>query len=351
MDKRAQYIILLSSRLQVGKSMKRVLDLPHTRRPSTCYVNGLYDMLAWKGADYRYSLLPIVGGMAGFGYLKFKLAKPPFMVYWGNSPKYLLRELGEVVGFKQQVIEGRSWKSVSERIRQSIDQGEPVVAGALDMYYLSYYQDLHTKVHVPIHYVLIVGYDDEKGAYLVHDCSYDGVQEIPYADLMRSLDVVVPGLSKKNTIRTFRLQARLPAELKVAEKGLKRKAEMMLRPPVSMFGIPAMRKLAKDIVNWDCGQCFDHMVAYAGMTPPLIPADLKECNGLRFEQAKLLRELGQEYHRRQWTEASGLFDDSGELIVELCRHGVEHDGAKCGGILTEIADAEEKAYQVITKTA
>jgi hypothetical protein len=31
--------------------------------------------------------------MASFAYLKFKMAKPPSMVYWGSNPKYLLRNL------------------------------------------------------------------------------------------------------------------------------------------------------------------------------------------------------------------------------------------------------------------
>ncbi len=327
--------------------MKKLLNLSHAKHASTCYVNGLYDILRWKGGDYEYFLLPIVGGMAGFSYLKFKLAKPPFMVYWGNSPKYLLKELGEVIGYEQEVVEGRSWKAVSQRIRQSIDKSEPVVAGALDMYYLKYYPHLHNKVHVPIHYVLIVGYDDDNGRYSLHDCSYDGIQEISYEDLMKSLDVAVPGISKKNTIRIFRFPRKLPSELEVAEKGLKHKAVRMLDPPVSMIGIPAMRKLAKDIVHWKNSECFDHMVAYAGMTPPLIPENLRECNGLRFDQARLLRTLGERYNKREWTKASELFNDSGELIIELCKSAVKHDREKCGELMTEIADIEEKAYLII----
>ena len=66
--------------------MSRIIKIPHEVHESTCYVNGLYDVLAWKGAKYDYFLLPIIGGMASFAYLKFKMAKPPCMVYWGNNP-------------------------------------------------------------------------------------------------------------------------------------------------------------------------------------------------------------------------------------------------------------------------
>jgi hypothetical protein len=329
--------------------MKRLLNLPHAKHESTCYINGLYDILTWKGGKYEYFLLPIVGGMAGFAYLKFKMAKPPFMVYWGNSPKYLLKELSEIIGYKQEIIEGRGWKTVFQKIREAIDNSEPVVAGALDMYYLNYYSELHNKIHVPIHYVLIVGYDDEKEKFYLHDCSYDRVQEVTYTDLMKSLEVTVPGMSKKNTIRIFKLSGKMPSELEVAEKGLRHKAERMLNPPVSMIGIPAMRKLAKDIMNWDNEECFKHMVAYAGMSPPLIPNDLRECKGLRFEQAKLFEKLGNKYNKTEWVEIGGLFNKSGELIIELCKNAVQYNRKNCSKLLTQIAEVEEEAYRIIEK--
>jgi hypothetical protein len=328
--------------------MKRLLSLPHVKHESTCYINGLYDILTWKGGKYEYFLLPIIGGMAGFAYLKFKMAKPPLMVYWGNSPKYLLKELSEVVGYKQEIIEGKSWKTVFKKIKETIDKGEPVVAGALDMYYLHYYLELYKKIHVPIHYILIIGYDDEKEKFYIHDCSYAQIHKVTYTDLMKSLDVKVPGMSRKNTIRIFKLPVRLPSELEVAEKGLRYKAKKMLKPLVSMIGIPAMRKLAREIISWNSKECFNHMVAYAGMSPPLIPEDLRECNGLRFEQATLLEKLGNKYNKTEWVDTGVLFKKSGDSIIELCRNAVKYDGRKCSELLTKIADVEE-AYQIIIK--
>lgn len=327
--------------------MNRILNLPHSKHKSTCYINGLYDILTWKGRNYEYFLLPVIGGMAGFAYLKFKMAKPPMMVYWGNSPKYLLKDLSDIIRYEQITVEGKSWKTTLAKIKKSIDNGNPVLAGALDMYFLNYYPGLYNKIHVPIHYVLIVGYNDEKEKLYLHDCSYTDLKEITYTDLMKSLNVTVPGMSKKNTIRIFRLPDILPGEQEVAEKGLKYKAEKMMHPPVSMTGMPAMRKLAREIPNWSNKECFDHLVAYAGMTPPLIPEDLRECNGLRFEQSDLLEKLGIKYNKTWWIEAGRLFKKSGELIIELCKNASEYNGMKCSDILMNIADSEEKAYRII----
>jgi hypothetical protein len=337
--------------LRAIEEMVKLIKLPHEVRESTCYVNGLFDVLTWQGARYDYFLLPIIGGMASFAYLKFKMAKPPCMVYWGNSPKYLLTDLGEIIGFTQSVSEGRSFRNEFPKMKKYLENDEPVMAGALDMYYLRYYPELYKKEHVPIHYVLMVGYDDERQVVYVHDCSVEGVQEIPYVEFERALDVSVPGMSKKNTFRVFRLPREMPTELEIADKGFTHKASRMLKPPVSMFGIPAMRKLAEEIVSWANTDCFRHMVAYAGLTPPLISEDLSHNDGLRFEQARVFGELGQRYQRKEWSEAAVLFRESGELIVKLCERALEHDGRSCSAFLQEIADTEEEAYMSLLKSA
>lgn len=65
--------------------MRKILNLPHRVCESTCYVNGLEDILEWQGKKYMNYLLSILGGMGEFAYLKFKIANPPCMVYWGAN--------------------------------------------------------------------------------------------------------------------------------------------------------------------------------------------------------------------------------------------------------------------------
>ncbi len=326
--------------------MKRLHAIPHRVCESTCYVNGLEDVLAWKGADYTDFLLSVVGGMAGFTYLRFKRADPPCMVYWGANPKYLLKDLANIIGFKETVIEGRSFAFTFPRLKSFIDAGLPVMAGALDMYYLHYYPDLYRKQHVPIHYVLVVGYDDEQKAVFVHDCSYKSVQKIPYDEFEKSLNVKVPGMSKKNTIRAFTLPDKPPSEFEVAKKGFSYKAEQFLNPPVKLFGIPAMRKLAKDIFEWNNKKSFEHMVTYA-TTPPLLPKTFENSHGMRFWQADVLSILGNRYDVRNWSQASTLFRRSGENIMKLCQEALKQNRQKISDKLLEIAEIEEQAYTLL----
>ena len=329
--------------------MKKLHALPHRVCESTCYVNGLEDLVAWKGADYTDFLLSVVGGMAGFTYLRFKRADPPCMVYWGANPKYLMKDLSRIIGFEETVIEGKTFKNTFLELKKFIDNGQPVVAGALDMYYLHYYSNLYKRLHVPIHYVLVVGYDDAKRVVFVHDCSHENVQRIPYDEFEKSLDVDVPGMSKRNTLRAFALPERMPSEFEVAKKGFSYKAERFLNPPVKLFGIPAMRKLADEILAWDNKKCFEHMVTYA-TTPPLLPETFENSHGMRLWQADVLNVLGNRYRVGVWTEASALFRRSGEKIRQLCEEALKQNRQEASNSLLEIAEIEEQAYRLL-KTA
>jgi hypothetical protein len=268
------------------------------------------------------------------------------MVYWGANPKYLLRDLANLIGFEETVIEGRSFKFALARLREFINAGQPVMAGALDMYYLHYYADLYQNQHIPIHYVLVVGYDDQNQVVSVHDCSHEGVQQIPYNEFEKALDVTVPGMSKRNTIRTFTIPAKIPSELEVAKKGFASKAERFLHPPVKMFGIPALRKLAKDILEWDNTKCFEHLATYA-TTPPLLPETFENSHGMRWWQADVLNTLGRKYHVETWTESARLFRRSGEQIMQLCEAAVRQERQRASDLLVEIANIEEHAYRTL----
>lgn len=324
----------------------KALLLPHRVCESTCYINGLEDILEWKGADYTDYLLSVLGGMGEFAYLKFKIANPPNMVYFGANPKYLLADLEQIVGFKQEIIENRVFKSAFSKLKEFIDNGNPVVAGGLDMYFLHYYKDLFLKHHIPIHYVLVTGYDDEKNEVLVHDCTFEGVQRIPYSEFEKALDINVPGMSKRNTIRIFHIDKRLPSEYEITRKGLEFRAEKMLNPPVNIIGIPAMRKLSKEICSWDDDASFNHLITYATI-PPHIPKNFNNSNGMRVWKSRVLQELGAKYNEKCWQKAAAIFEESGGIIREICKAALKRDRSSISNLILKVASLEEEAYKII----
>jgi len=325
---------------------KRILNLPHRVCKSTCFSNGLEDILEWKGKKYINYLLPILGGMGEFTYLKFKNANPPYMVFWGANTKYLLKDLGKIIGFKEILSENKTFKNTFIKIKEFINEGQPVVAGALDMYYLHYYLEIYHKRHIPIHYILVVGYDDDKQEVYIQDCGCGSVQKITYSEFEKALNVNVPGMSKKNTIRTFVLSRKLPSELDIAKRGLSFRAEKMLSPPVRLFGIPAMRKLAKEIFDWKDKESFEHLVIYA-TTPPELPKTFEKSDGIRFWKSQVLKELGEKYKIDEWLKASVVFQKSGKLIIKICKAAMKQNREKISSLVLKIADIEEEAYKVL----
>jgi hypothetical protein len=110
-----------------------------------------------------------------------------------------------------------------------------------------------------------------------------------------------------------------------------------------------MRKLAKEIFEWENEKCFEHMATYA-TTPPTLPTSFENSHGMRFWQADVLSTLGNKYRINNWTEAAALFRESGENIKNLCQAALSEDRRRISQCLTEIADLEEKAYVLIEKS-
>ena len=63
--------------------------------------------------------------------------------------------------------------------KNEIDEGYPVVLGPLDMFYLPYLKMYHTE-HIPIHYVMMIEYDEEKNCVLIYDCEREDVIELAW---------------------------------------------------------------------------------------------------------------------------------------------------------------------------
>lgn len=345
----------------------KLIQLPHKVCGMTCMVNGLEDLYEWQTGDRLPDwLLFYLSGMAGFTYLKNTQSPAPRMVFWGTVPQKQYETLADVVSFKWNVIEDRSFSYSLKRAKEYVNEGVPVILGSLDMYHLPYHEKFYHNFHVPIHYVLMVGYDDEQEVVLVHDCVRAEVQEIPYQDLQLAWNVNVPGLSKKNTLFTFELDGQTADVATIVHEGLRKKANFMLEPPTSMFGIKGVRKLARELPHWSeelSEEQFDaslrHLVEYTG-SPPTPPNRLTgytdapdNHTGGRDGFANLLTWLAKDYDRPVWAEAAVLFEQSGQVVEALTDVIVdfilgESDTLESvSELLVRIADLEEQAYTII----
>jgi hypothetical protein len=229
--------------------MKQFLNIPHRTSHGMCPVNGIRDLVQWRsGRDWSNEFLWGLGQGGGFAYLRFNAADPPRQVYTGISTPRQHRYLAGLLqaGFSES--ENRAFKSSWAKAQQAVEAGTPPVLGPLDMYYLHYYPELDHRRHIPIHFVLLVGYDDAT-AY-IHDTDQKAVQAIPLVELQLAWDVNVPGLGKRNRLAIVDIPQTLPPTDALIRQAIRDQCQTMLHPPVSMVGIPAIKKLASEIAHW-----------------------------------------------------------------------------------------------------
>ncbi len=349
----------------------KIINISHRACDYECMWNGIEDAFVQKsGEQVPDHLFFCLSGIGNFVYMKSRQGDLKRFASWNDGrTQQMYQSVCDIIGFRYKYIEGRQFSYAMQKAKEQIDKGKPVVLGRLDMFYLPYYPKFYQQQHIPMHYVLMVGYDDEKQCVYVFDCGQEHMQQISYELLKNALDVEKTELGDKNTICVIDFEADLDSVIDIAKRGFERKARAMLNPPVSFIGIPGMRKLAREVLDWhseltaeDYQNALRHMVMYTGTAPVLpnkllgVPSDDNILHrAAREKLEKLLAQLGKEYRIEAWVTAAGLFQKSGLLIESITKTIVDYlldektELNEIAKIILQIADIEEDAFQMILK--
>jgi hypothetical protein len=330
----------------------RSLTIPHRPKDGMCPVNGIRDLIQWRSChDWSNEFLWGLGQGGSFAYLRFKDADPPRQVYWGTAGPRQHRYLAELLNADYIEIENRTFKFSWNKAREALDAGTPPVLGPLDMFYLPFYQGIYHLRHIPIHYFLLAGYDEEK-AY-IYDTGADGLQEISLEDLQLAWDVSVPGLGKRNRLVILDLPHILPPAADLVKKSIFDQCQTMLEPPVSMLGIPAMEKLAGEIAGWPeefgentAARCSRQVREYLN-SPPDLEGDHLTAG----------RDLYLTFLREAETMVNGDFSEAisaiqaSMAVLPVLADSIQHNqldaAAEC---FHHIAEIEGKAFRELRET-
>ena len=104
-------------------------------------------------------------------------------------------------------------------------------------------------------FVVLAGYDEEKGVAYVSDTDFEGLQEVPIGILKeaRSSEHGHSFMWPRNS--QYRMEIRadgkkppFPAGIKLS---LKAATDHMIRASMSNTGLSGLRKFAENITNWD----------------------------------------------------------------------------------------------------
>ena len=310
-----------------------VIELPHKVLDYTCPVNGLEDQYEWKtGARLPgYCLMDLAS--IGFTYIKQKNAPSPRMVFWGSGMgKPLFNFLADIIGYDLICSEDTSFSTAWKATLGNLNAGFPVMAGILDMYHLHYYSKFYHRFHIPQHYVLLVGYDEQNDAALVQDNGLPGIQTVPLTDLQAAWNVRVPGQGKPNTLFTFKFHHDIADLETIWRKALQKRASLFLSPPVGFMGLSGMRRVQKEISQWrdelsdpDWMESLRSLATFTCSKVPnppqaLLPYPLgydDPHQACRDRFAAELADAAETYKMEGWLQAADLFRQSGECIGRL----------------------------------
>jgi hypothetical protein len=351
----------------------KLLTIPHHVDDYECMWNGIEDLYMQKsGEKMPHQFFFCLSGKGNFIYLKSNMGELKRRAAWGDGrTKQMYKEISDIVGFKYKHIEGRTFEYAMKVAKEQIDMGCPVVLGCLDMYCLNYYPKFYKEEHIPIHYVLMVGYDDDRENAYILDCGIESVQEISYELLKEAMNVETKGLSLKNTVCTIAFEKNLKSTVEIAKEGFYRKAKKMLESPVGFAGIRGMYKLAKEFLHWqeeltkeDYEAVLRNTIMFSGTVPqmPNRILGIEEADNIRYmcgreQMSSVLTELGKGHQIAAWCEAAELFIESGSVLEKIVKNMIEYllgertDLDEVPEMIICVAQIEEKAYRKILSGA
>jgi hypothetical protein len=331
--------------------MNKILNIHHRTSHGMCPVNGIRDLVQWRsGRNWSNEFLWGLGQGGGFAYLRFNAANPPRQVYTGISTPRQHKYLAGLFqgGFAES--KNRTFKSSWAKAQQAVEAETPPVLGPLDMYHLHYYPELYHRRHIPIHFVLLVGYDDDT-AY-VHDTDKEAVQAISLVELQLAWDTNVPGLGKRNRLAVIEVYHELPPTEVLIQQAIFDQCQTMLHPPVSMVGIPAMRKLASEIAHWPeelgevtAARCLRQVREYLNSPPDL------EGNHLTAGRDRYIAFLQQAggISGVDFSQAILYLQESISIIPEIAGAIQQNDLAIAAMGFKRVSDAETIAFSALSK--
>lgn len=311
---------------------EKLIKLKHHADDYECMWNGIEDLyIQDTGEILPPSFFFVLSAFGSFCYMKTPKSDLKRIIALGDGrTKQMYKFLAPIVGFEYKHYEYKMFEQAIKKAKAEIDAGYPPVLGALDMYYLPYYSKLYHREHIPFHYVLMVGYDDDAQCIYLFDCGHEEVQTLTYEELRHAWDCGYPGLSKPNTVCTIRMNT-TKNKYQIAKEALAKKCEMFFNPSVSFVGRKGFEKFINELPKLKCeltkeeyDKILTNMVTFFGTVPTvpnalrgIIEPDKVNYSGGFDKMSRVLNDIGREFGNEAWLEASERFEEGAVIISEI----------------------------------
>lgn len=321
--------------------MSRIeIEVKHHLCPGCCMWSGIEDVYCTRtGYEVPEGFFFMMASFAEAAYMKRPGSENARMFSIGDGrPSHTYENMKETLGLEYRLCGGQTYDKTLAKVMKEVNNGKPVVLGPLDMYHLPYLKMYH-KFHVPIHYVLMVGYDSEKECALIYDCDRENLIELSFSSLKAAWDVEKSSVGDCNGYVSFALAEEQKRPEQILECSMKRKAKSQLTEKPYMIGVTAFTKAADDFPKWkrelsekSYRTTLMHLPEYWGMVPKLpnrffgVGKNEKDIpyRANMDRLANSMIEIGQSSKNETYIEAGVLFAKSGDLFQSITDKIVEY---------------------------
>jgi len=318
----------------------------------------LRDLFAYHGHEFSEETMCGLGGISFF-YFKFKRAEPPVQIFPGYlEPRRFYRKVASLTGAKCQYKDGVKWGYAWKKVKESIERNIPTIIGPLDMFYLPF---APLKVHVVMHFLLVIGYDDARREAYVFDNRFEDAQRISYDDLEKAWNFEAKGWCRPHPFHLFTIPQSIPPLEDLLVRTIRDTVKLNIHPPIRSLGVSGERIAANEVSDWldQCGRkvLVDSLMFTAKMILPE-GFEPQQCGAGRFLYAKFLNAATRYLKIPALDESANLFVEAGDdwnrvsdIFERTATSGTEQDLktllGKASQIISKISDIEERAFRLL----
>jgi hypothetical protein len=311
-----------------------------------CETTALGALLRHDGVELSEPMLFGLGEGLGFIYWDARNLRFPFL--GGRSkPTAITRTVADRLGLTLHLQETASPRRAWQNVAAALAAGRPVGL-QLDCYHLDYFS---TRVHFGGHIVALYGYDDTH-AYLIDTAQQGGAVTTTLASLERARNERGP-MTARNLSYTVAGPDSRPGLDDAFVAAVRSNAHTFLHPPIANLGHRGIDKAARQVTKW-----FDRSTDPARDLP--LTAQLMESGGtggalframyrdFLAEGAAIVDDDNLRLGHRLYAEIAPLWT---EVSLHLAAAGETGDAgqlARASALLTELAERERRAMQVLT---
>lgn len=310
-----------------------------------CETTTLGALLRHEGLELSEPVLFGLGEGLGFVYWDAKNLDFPFL--GGRvKPMAITRTAADRLGCALHVQETASPRKAWQNVATALTAGRPVGL-QLDCYHLGYFT---TKVHFGGHFVAMYGYDDTH-AHLIDTAQQGGAVTTTLASLELARNERGP-MTARNLSYTITRPESGPALGDAIRTAISANAHAFLNPPIANLGHRGIDKAARQVMQW-----LDRSNDPSRDLP--LAATLMERGGtggslfraiyrdFLAESAEIVDDDNLRLGHRLYTEIAPLWTEVSHHITAAGETGQPDHLARASAILTELADKERHAMQVL----